>query len=274
MIYFGLDVAVRTLLMWDRISFRFLIYGDSMKIKQFAAVALFGMSISTAQATIENPTLTFDSSFFGDFSTQEFRFVVDWGGNDSNETRSVSMWSDTLTDGLDNHLTLFMHNASTGLYDYVAALGNGAEIKNSSGLNATGFNVFNVAIKNGFVLNDPNKIGVSDEGATLSLTQGTYLLVNSSQWFQSIVEQGEGSTFEDGYVDAATYFGIPGDPSLPTWTAFPFGNKSQSHAFKVFVDGDVAVVSSVPLPSAVWLFGSAVAGFGAISRRKQMASAG
>ncbi|AEG01097.1 VPLPA-CTERM sorting domain-containing protein [Methylomonas methanica] len=230
-----------------------------MKIKQFAAVALLGMSIGSAQAA----QLEFDDTFFGDFDLQEFRFDV---LSDS----SVSMWSDTLTNGLDNHLTLFKHNQSTGFYDYVEALGDGAQsaIDVVLDYNTTGLNDFGVALKNGFVFQDSNSPGVSDEGKVLDLTQGTYLLVNSSQWYQSYAEQGVGTTFEEGYVDIPSYVGVEGLPGFERWSEFPFGDKTQPHAFKVFVDGDVAAVSAVPLPGAVWLFASAVAGLGGLSRRK------
>ena len=235
-----------------------------MKIKQFAAVALFGMSIGSAQAA----QLDFNESFFGDFDLQEFRFDV---LSDS----SVSMWTDTLTDGLDTHLTLFKLNEVSGEYEWNTAyfIANATQSAFNPGLgyNPTGVNDFGVALKNGFVLNSPTQVGISDAGGTLNLTQGSYLLVNS---FESYMSQAEfefvdGVAYSAGYVDttAPEYYGF-GD----TWSSYPFGDNSQPHAYKLFISGDVAL-AAVPVPGAIWLFGSALAGLTAASRRKQSLAA-
>lgn len=231
-----------------------------MKIKQFAVVALFGMSVSTAQAEL----LTFNSSFFGDHDMQTYNFDV---LSDS----SVSMWSDTLTNGMDNHLTLFKLNSGTGEYewstDYSISNGGEPDYNPVLGYNTTGVNEFGVALKNDFVQNDPTHKGTSDAGGTLNLTQGSYLLVNTFENYQSQAEwdYASGETYSLGFVDLNS---ILGDGFLPQWSTYPYGDHSQPHAYKLFISGDVGV-SAVPVPGAVWLFGSALVGMTAASRRKQ-----
>ncbi|MCQ8103964.1 VPLPA-CTERM sorting domain-containing protein [Methylomonas sp. SURF-2] len=236
-----------------------------MKITQFAAVALMGLSVNAAQAA----QFEFDATFFGNQDLQEYRFDV---LSDS----SVSMWTDTLTNGLDSRLTLFKLNTASGEYEwntgYAIADAFETNFNPVLGYNPTGVNDFGVALKNGFELNDPTKVGISDAGGTLNLTQGSYLLVHTFEnyWSQAEFDFVDGAAYSAGYVDttAPEYFGF-GD----TWTSFPYGNKSQPHAYKLFVSGDVALPTSVPVPGAVWLFGSALAGLTAASRRKQRIAA-
>jgi len=42
--------------------------------------------------------------------------------------------------------------------------------------------------------------------------------------------------------------------------------------YNISVVGDVSAVSAVPVPAAVWLFGSALAGLGAVRRQKVIAA--
>ncbi|MCQ8130759.1 VPLPA-CTERM sorting domain-containing protein [Methylomonas rivi] len=237
-----------------------------MKIKQFAAVALFGMSIGSAQAA----QLDFNESFFGDFDLQEFRFDV---LSDS----AVSMWTDTLTDGLNNKLTLFKLNEVSGEYEWSTAYSIADAFESGFnpvlGYNPTGVNDFGVALKNGFVLNDPTQVGISDAGGTLNLTQGSYLLVNSfdTYWAKAEFDFADGETYSAGYVD--TTDPVNGFGFGDTWSSYPYGDNSQPHAYKLFISGDVALPTTVPVPGAIWLFGSALAGLTAASRRKQSLAA-
>lgn len=232
-----------------------------MKITQFAVVALFGMSIGSAQAA----QLEFNDTFFGDFDMQEFRFDV---LSDS----SVSIWSDTLTDGLNNYLTLFKLNNVSGEYEWNSAYSildaTQSDFNTVTLINPTGVNDFGVALKNDFILNDPNHVGISDAGNIIDLTQGSYLLVNSFENYISQAEFNSGGNYSDGYIDLVAALGF-GD----TWSTYQYGDNTQPHAFKVFVSGDVALPAAVPVPGAVWLFGSAMAGLAATSRRKRALAA-
>lgn len=232
-----------------------------MKITQFAAVALLGLSMNSAQAAV----LEFDDTFFGNHDLQEFRFDV-------LSASSVSMWSDTLTNGLNNHLTLFKLNNVSGEYEWnpanLIADANESSFNPVLGYNTTGVNDFGVALKNGFVQNSSTQIGISDAGGTLTLEQGSYLLVNSFDTYWSLAElNNDTSPYSAGFVDTTEIFG-GGD----TWSTYPFGDHSQPHAFKVFINGDVALPTTVPVPGAIWLFGSALVGLTGVSRRKKLAA--
>lgn len=235
-----------------------------MKIKQFAVVALFGMSIGSAQAAL----LEFNGTYSSDEDMDLYHFNLLSDG-------AVKIWNDTLTDGLDSQLTVFRKNESTGAYEWKSGIGgyeifNGAETRNNDGLNLSGVNEFGVQIKNGFVLGDPDNLGVSDAGNTLNLTAGSYLVVQTG-FFDWAIPQYEGrdGTFDEGFIDLWSDLGFEEPNSR--WSTFEFRTSDDPHAYKLFVEGDVSAVSAVPVPGAVWLFGSALIGLTAVGRKRKEA---
>lgn len=237
-----------------------------MKIKQFAVVALFGMSVGSAQAAL----LEFNGTYSSDEDMDLYHFNLLSDG-------AVKIWNDTLTDGLDSQLTVFRKNESTGAYEWKSGIGgyeiaNATETLNDQGLNLTGVNEFGVQLKNGFVLGDLDNPGVSDAGGTLNLTAGSYLVVQTG-FFDWAIPQYEGrdGTFDEGFIDLWSDLGF--EESNSRWSTFEFRTSDDPHAYKLFVEGDVSAVSAVPVPGAVWLFGSALAGLTAVGRKRTEALA-
>lgn len=236
-----------------------------MKIKEFAVATILGLSMGSAQAN----ALQFNGTYESDEDLDLYHFDLLSDGQ-------VKIWSDTLTDGLDSKLTLFRKNKDTGAYEWKSGIG-GYEILNAmedrnNGVTLSGVNEFNVPLKNGWVLNDPDKLGLSDAGGTLNLTAGSYLLVHTGFWDMFLGEiEGRDGTFDEGFLDMWSDFGF--EESNSRWSTFEFRTSDAPHAYNVFVDGDVAAVSAVPVPGAVWLMGSAIAGLTMAARRKKAAIA-
>ena len=82
-----------------------------------------------------------------------------------------------------------------------------------------------------------------------------------------------GSDGNGGLTDAFDFF-VNLNTSLTTFTITPVqgGTNSDGATVKTSFRLNAVEVSEVPLPAAVWLFGSAIAGLGVIGRRRRMAS--
>lgn len=82
--------------------------------------------------------------------------------------------------------------------------------------------------------------------------------------------------FLDGVFLGINYSASILNPSFTLGSGLATGSPTDAYFSYQTVDGDsgfgsliFAKVTSVPLPAAVWLFGSALAGFGAFARRKR-----
>jgi hypothetical protein len=134
-------------------------------------------------------------------------------------------------------------------------------------------------------------VGITDPGLTLNLTANeTYLII------QSQMNNGPKSLSVNGVLadDGSWRVDLPPlDPSAPPqtipvgsplenalWNKFdPIGDNQATplppgvvnHNYRLFINGDVALTPAViPVPAAVWLFGSALAAFGVIGRRDRV----
>jgi hypothetical protein len=135
-----------------------------------------------------------------------------------------------------------------------------------------------------FLTGQPNS-GKTDPGLTLNLTAGsTYMIIQSESrngptslsnlsHLTSATGAGEWAGFALGQT-----FAVGANPQTALWgTADAVGAGPSAgqytliNPYTLTVTGNVALVaapSAVPLPAAVWLFGSALAGLGVIGRKK------
>jgi len=225
-----------------------------MKNKLLAVITVIGIfSMGSVQAI----TLNFDGSYTADLQLHQYEF-------ENLSENNVSIWMDTLQDGFDSQGTLFKKNGTSGAWDwYGVAIRDAGEAGFDDALeyNPTGVNDFNVALKNGYIHLDPDNTGVSDTGHIMNnLEVGKYLFVVSENLYQAQAQRVLGGTFEDGYYAKR---GLK-------WSGWEFNTGGAASPFKVFVEGDVANVSAVPVPAALWLFASALTGLGLSGRRKKV----
>ena len=229
-----------------------------MKTKLLASIALLGLSVGSAQAV----TLNYTDSHTFDGEVDFFYF-------DNNSTGNVSLWTDTLQDGFDSAGALFKLNAGTGQYDFMTDIAGGAQSAFDPlvGYNTDGINDFGVAIKNGYIQNNPQALGVSDTGESLNLDAGSYLFTVAGFDYIPWASFNGAGTVNEGFVDSnALFFGV--DPARQ-WSSWAFNTGGAPSPYEVYIDGDVsATVSSVPVPAAVWFMGSAMLGLVGV-RRKQ-----
>jgi len=225
-----------------------------MKNKLLVALAVIGMSLMGPVQAVQ--LLEFDGSYTADLQLHQYEF-------ENLSENNVSIWMDTLQDGLDSQGTLFKKDGVSGAWDwYGVAIYNGFESAYDSLLehNPTGKNDFGVALKNGYIFEDPDNQGVSDTGITInSLEVGKYLFVVSENVYQARAQKALGGTLDDGFYTRRG----------GRWSNWEFNTNGVASPFKVFVEGDVANVSAVPVPAAIWMFASALTGLGFSSRRKK-----
>jgi len=228
------------------------------------AAALLGFSMAPVHAVSLTPDLTFDGSYSEDLQILSYEF-------ETLSTNNVSIWMDTLQDGLDARGALFVKNDATGAWDWVVEVLDADQSDYSAALNynTSGFNDFGVKMKNGYEQNSVTKLGESDPGANFSgLSAGHYLFAVTHQDHQSNASKNGGGTLSQGFFDGTQHPIFAIAISNDTWTTDDFYTGSAS-PFQVFVTGDVANVSAVPVPAAVWLFSSALTGLGLAQRRKK-----
>jgi len=230
-----------------------------MKKTLLTSVALLGLAVGQAQAVSLTPDLTFagDYSFDGDVDYYDFNV---------NSTGQVSIWVDTLTDGLDAMGSVFKSNG-VGSYNFVSSSSSASQAL-VAGVNTTGINDFDVSMKNGFVLSDAQNPGISDPGVSMGLDVGAYrYVVTGMDWLSAAEFNGSG-TLADGFIDTNTAFFF-NDPQR-VWSTWDHNTGNGApHDYEVYIKGDVSEVSAVPVPAAVWLFSSAILGLGAASRKKK-----
>ncbi|MBS1214056.1 MAG: hypothetical protein H6R26_2673 [Proteobacteria bacterium] len=80
-----------------------------------------------------------------------------------------------------------------------------------------------------------------------------------------------------GHVDLALWlepgwYAMTAGGSCADFTCTPTSVPTGSYNLKILANAGVTAPSAVPVPAAVWLFGSALAGMGIIGRRKQQAA--
>ena len=227
-----------------------------MKTKLVGAIALLGLSMGTAQAV----DLTFNDSHTLDGEVDLFYF-------DNNSIGGVSLWTDTLQDGFDSNGALFKLNTGTGQYDFVTEVANATEsaFNPTLGYNTTGLNDSGVAIKNGFIQDNSQALGVSDTGDTFNLDAGSYLFTIAGFDNTPAASLFGGGTLDDGFVNVNGFFG-PADPERE-WSTWTYNTGGVASNYDVFISGKG--VSAVPVPAAVWLFATAIAGLGAAGRSRK-----
>jgi len=234
------------------------------KLLAVAATALMTLSMGSAQAT----TLTFNGLYQTTDQVDLFYF-------DNSSVGDVDIWADTLQDGLWQTAALFKNNGA-GDWNWTGdTVKHATEVNGynpTTGVNDLGVNDFGVAMKNGFVAGDSAQPGISDIGVSITdLDIGSYMIVVSED-FNYTANSVTGSTA------GPTWDGTMSRP-IPTFLK-NWKNQTWSTAagvdapFELYVNGaGVAEVSAVPVPAAVWLFTSAMAGLSVVRRKNSKAIA-
>lgn len=214
-----------------------------MTKKLFSLVVLMGISVSAAQAI----TLTHTDTYTTTNDIQSYFFDVVGGTGD------VTIISDTLTDGFDHEMNLWIKEGN----DWRSGTPGGEWWSSGSARDPdsvnNGLNIFGVQLKNGWVQGDITQQGTSDPGISATLAPGSYLLTSTDN---ANFNQGSfGGLLSDGWTNQGNF------------ETHPFFNGP--HDYQITVTGDfVQAAAVVPVPAAVWLFGTALAGLGAARRKK------
>jgi len=226
-------------------------------INKLVIAAIMLLSMGSVQAT----PLTYTGLYQTTDQVDLFYF-------DNLSVGDVDIWTDTFSDGLSQTGSLFVKDSSTGDYLWTGVSIMHAEADDyddATGLNSSGFNNYGVAMKNGYIHGNNSAPGLSDVGATIQgLEVGSYMVVMSEDFnLAAPTLQTPGTSIFDGAMVRA----IP--PFINNWKNQPWSTPGGvDHSFELYVSGDVAV-SAVPVPAAVWLFTSAMAGL-AVVRRKNV----
>jgi len=212
--------------------------------KTLATVALT-LAAGVAQATV----LTFNDTHTASNQDHFFRFHV---GQDN---AKVKVLVNTDGEGWDAAFSLFKEEGP----DWPEILKvNDANRHFNPGPGDDGLDDFNRPLKNDYERENPFKPGNADPGVHFGVTDGIDAL--SAGDYTMFVYGGYrgliGSTFntkffvQDEGFESTNFYRGPID-------------------FTVVIEGDsVSAVSAVPVPAALWLFGSAIAGLGAVRARK------
>jgi hypothetical protein len=210
-------------------------------------LSLFLLSITGAQAV----TLTVDGLYTANNQIDEYFFDVSATGN-------VSIIMDTIADGMD--AAFFIFKELPGGTDY-QIVGNSGEGARPADWITSGVNIFGKSLKNGYqddsgTLTPGSNPGTSDPGDNFNLDAGNYLLVTTaaSQFPFAVFSNG---LLSDGYTNAGNFLGEP----------FYNGDRN----YQIVLTGDfISLPAAVPVPGAVWLFGTAIAGLGVARRKNSM----
>ncbi|NOT10807.1 MAG: VPLPA-CTERM sorting domain-containing protein [Methylococcaceae bacterium] len=114
--------------------------------------------------------------------------------------------------------------------------------------------------------------GISDPGLTLNLTGGSTYLILQSDYLN-----GPTSLSNDVHLTGALgqTIAIGSNLQAALWNSFfPIGDPafSVNNIYDLTVTGNVVTTTApaaVPVPAALWLFGSALAGLGVVGRKKE-----
>jgi len=225
-----------------------------MKNKLVMAAILL-LSMGTVQAT----PLTYTGLYQTTDQVDLFYF-------DNLSVGDVDIWADTFSDGLSQAGSLFVKDNGTGDYNWTGVQifhADADDYNPITKLNSSGDNNYGVAMKNGYVHGDPTAVGISDIGATVqNLAIGSYMVVISEDFNLAAptVPNAASPVFDGSMVRAIPSF-------IKNWKSQTWSTPGGvDHSFELYVSGDVAV-SAVPVPAAVWLFTSAMAGLGLLRRK-------
>lgn len=200
--------------------------------KLILAAAVFGWSVSGVQAAVLDLTGSHDAVNEIDY----FYFT-------NNSVNDVTIVMDTLNDGLDADLSLWVQNGAD--WNLVRWIPDGDRPALE-----TGSNIFGVPFRNGYIPGDAFNLGTSDPGSVLSgLAAGQYL-----------VTVGEGFNYPLAEVGQSISIGFLGAEEA----ASSVYAVNYPHAYTISISGDV---SQVPVPAAVWLFGSGLLGLVSLRRK-------
>lgn len=216
-----------------------------MKKNLLFVIALLGLSISAAQAAVIVDTGTYTTNN----QVDEFFFNVTGTG-------TVSVVMDTLADGYDADQVIWKRIPG----DWVLAAWSPGALRPADSV-TSGINVFGVTLKNGWVSGDVANQGTSDPGVSFTADAGEYLITTSGLGNFAIGSQLPGGLLSQGFLGNGNFE----NPQPPV-----FFNGDRDYT--TTITGDFVVPASVvPVPAAVWLFGTALAGLGAVRRNKKAA---
>lgn len=224
-----------------------------MKTKILLSTALIGLSIGSVQAT----TLTYNATHTEANHREEHFFNITGTGD-------VEIVMDTLTDGLDAQQTIWK---STGTDWVFIGESPGAPRVGAAGApEDTGFNIFGVALKNGYVKGDALQPGLTDPGAVFSLDNiFTGFQLEAGSYKVTTSGNGNFAAAGPGALESAVFW-----TEQDTFEIQPFFHGA--HDYKFTVSGDfVTDTTVVPVPAALWLFGSAIVGLGVVRRKQNIA---
>lgn len=227
-----------------------------MKNKILAAVAILGLFSGVAQASI---TINGVHETASPNSIESYFFQAVSGGS-----------SDIfLSSAIDPNTQLYMNGAlsvwqQVGSNWQLVGANNDAPFTSASNLNSYGVAVHDYT---------PSPLsGISDPGLTLNLTAGANYLVIQSDYQNGPTSLANG---QDQTGALGQTIAIGSNLQAALWGTYdPFGQPASGLVFNNFaltITGNVLQTSgpaAVPVPAAIWLFGSALAGLGVIGRKK------
>ena len=253
-----------------------------MKKNILAVAVIFGLSAGAAQAN-----LTINSAHISTNTNQIETYFIQANATGNAD---IFMQSQVNTDlgfdlFLDSLLSVWKLSGAGDLWTLVGANDNAGRVM--TGANPGSTTIYGTTV-GGYVTNDSGS-GWADSGLSLNLTSGDkYMIVQSEHNngptslangqllapnvnFESALAGVLGQTLAVGSSVLWDYrggFKGLGDLSGGTGTAY-----SLTNTYQLSVTGNVAQIAesiappAVPLPAAVWLFGSALVGFSAIGRK-------
>jgi hypothetical protein len=135
----------------------------------------------------------------------------------------------------------------------------------ANNINMAGFNLSSLVTFSNGINNDINTGGVLNGLTTATEVTGTGLYGTSPQAKYNILGAPDMSTI--GASNAVQFFGFTGNGTSGTLNSYILGSATLA------ADGTLAINAPVPLPAAVWLFGSGLMGLVGVSRRRKAAAA-
>jgi hypothetical protein len=241
-----------------------------------ASVMTMGMFAGTAYAHVEQPvtgdavnfiegaltwngsnTIATGTGITGNNNIVAFDFSVFTAG-------SVDIFGNDRDsfDATNTAIYVFKHDSIADSWNITAfsASGDIANLTTPPSAN----NIFGVPVTGWFDVNTP---GNPEAGLTTNLAIGDYMamLVSSQGAPLELVDTG---FFTGSYADGWSW-SYNGDPVEANYSALaPYDLTIRVASGSSAVIGATPPVSEVPVPGAVWLMGSVLAGFGAFGRKK------
>lgn len=234
--------------------------------KTLATVALMGLSITAAQANlvvdgIYTTNNQIDSYFFDKTTAGEITILVD-----------------TLTDGFDAEQTLWIKEGDKWAFIIQSpgarrgTPGSHTDDDDTIGDSITsGVNIYGVALKASnqtrWESGNVAQQGTSDPGVTTSIDAGSYLITTTGVGNNSNAGQGSAGYLSDGFLGINNFTNDP-DGFVPN----DYYNGDHNYTYTIFGE-DLVAASVIPVPAAVWLFGSALTGLLTFRRKQQAVTA-